>query len=402
MPNIIDINEQNIDEYFKHKTIGGVYKLTKYIGSAAAISLPKSIYGIDLEIGTFCFNKADSLQHITLYSSAVNERWHCDLSSCTSLVSVKVLEPTTSCFDSDGVLFCLFNGFGFGYEITVPEQYASEELYIPGDVTEIFEIHCGSGLKRVYFPSTLTKTSNRVFTNSTETFFASSPEVVYNVVPDYETCVRMPIHVPGSASFVINYAVNEGMPVYINEDGSQNSGSSSGDDEVMVTSDPTDLFDFSAEDAFGNFELFVELFGEGDLITKLYESIAESLDSYGVLSSDPDENWAAVAVTAIFLSQFASLSTSWYRIPDYSIMDKEKSSSTPILTCYQDMVSKYCKDDMVRECLNDECIYSMRTAGKQPESYSRALLRESRTFSKKDPDAYARLIGVLRAMAFDI
>lgn len=167
--------------------------------------------------------------------------------------------------------------------------------------------------------------------------------------------------------------------------------------------------------AIHNFETFVEKNANENMLDLLYKELLDGMQKYGIASERWNSNWAAVAVTAAFLSQYGyltdewyHLTNKWYRIPGGDFMPNAIESIHPILACYNYMRSHYCNDPEIRKAINNSCVYDvtvenqkiMKQAWQSPDNYCYCLYAEcSKAQSDKERIAYNRLIGVLRLLA---
>ena len=167
--------------------------------------------------------------------------------------------------------------------------------------------------------------------------------------------------------------------------------------------------------AIHNFETFVLKNANENMLDLLYKELLDGMQKYGIASERWNSNWAAVAVTAAFLSQYGyltdewyHLTNRWYRIPGGDFMPNAIESIHPILACYNYMRSHYCNDPEIRKAINNSCVYDvtvenqhiMKQAWQSPDNYCYCLYAEcSKAQRDKERIAYNRLIGVLRLLA---
>lgn len=173
--------------------------------------------------------------------------------------------------------------------------------------------------------------------------------------------------------------------------------------------------DIPLGNAIKNLESFIEMHANDDMLDHLLDKLIRGMREYGIASDNWNNNWSAVAVTSVFLSQYGYLTdnwyhlvSKWYRNPYGEFMRGAIESRHPILECYSNMQSIYCEDPNIRKAINYACVHAvtveniqiMKQAWQSPSNYCYGLYYEcSKAQSDGERKIYNRLIGVLRLLA---
>ena len=173
--------------------------------------------------------------------------------------------------------------------------------------------------------------------------------------------------------------------------------------------------DIPLGEALNKFEAFVEMDANEDMLNHLFDRLIPGMQKYGIASDNRNSNWSAVAVTAVFLSQYGYLTDNWYHLinkwyhnPYGEFMRGFIESAHPILECYNNMRTIYYDNPNIRKAINYACVHAVTVENKHiikqawqgPGNYCYCLYREcSKAQSDEERRIYNRLIGVLRLLA---
>ena len=365
---------------------------------------------------------------------------------CSNLTTLVLENPETQIMD-DAFWGCKVldkskKPFIMLHDMLVSYTGLEEDIVIPSDVRRIlpcaFDCEKAKTLKTVILGEGIQRLDNREFVNCKIDKLIIPPNVTE--ISEDAFYVSQTINMDGSstkcisdiASFIctkdspavqigeefgVDVIIADAEEVYeIIDETRRNWKSMEGKkflrSEVVVDYHPilTQLpVEFSTWKAIREFEGYVEMNANPTMLDNLHNMILPKMQEYGVASERWESNWSAVAVTAVFLSQYGYLlNEDMYSIPNNQVMMHAISSRHPVLACYNNMRMNYCHNDIAREAINNSCVIAVTEINKHrfkqvwqsPYNYCHCLYNEcSKTEDDKALIAYNRLIGVLRILA---